>query len=88
MTIFTPIQSFNKAWSKRYYDTGITGKVDFYVGHGNTTYLWAKAKEVLLCYKIIKPNEKVARFDNFCYFCTMTRKIRTYGGYFESLWQL
>ena len=84
MTIFTPIQSFNKAWSKRYYDTGITGKVDFYVGHGNTTYLWAKAKEVLLCYKIIKPNEKVARFDNFCYFCTMTRKIRTYGGYFES----
>ena len=44
MTIFTPIQSFNKAWSKRYYDTGITGKVDFYVGHGNTTYLWAEEK--------------------------------------------
>lgn len=49
MTIFTPIQSFNKAWSKRYYDTGITGKVDFYVGHGNTTYLWAKAKKRCYC---------------------------------------
>ena len=28
--------------------------------------------------------EKVARFDNFVYFCTMKRKIFTYGGYFEA----
>lgn len=31
--------------------------------------------------KIIQQN--VVRFDNFIYLCAMTRKIRTYGGYFE-----
>ena len=28
--------------------------------------------------------EKVARYDNFLYLCTMIRKILTYGGYFEA----
>jgi hypothetical protein len=29
--------------------------------------------------------EKVARYGNFPYLCTMIRKLFTYGGYFEAL---
>ena len=31
-------------WFNKYDNTGIPGKVDFYVGHDNNTYLWAEAK--------------------------------------------
>lgn len=31
-------------WFSNYDNTEIPGKVDFYVGHDNTTYLWAEAK--------------------------------------------
>ena len=31
-------------WFSNYDNTGIPGKVDFYVGYENNTYLWAEAK--------------------------------------------
>ncbi len=51
-------------------------------------YAYKKGKEKTIIqkkgYRLNITPEKVVRFDNLLYLCTMIRKIRTYGGYFET----